>query len=135
MREETVVIKGDALCYYLYFKNHRWQNGGHYYEFYSTVRAFFNRLQEQSTYAFVVMNGADTDQETYKKRCVERLNRISSILTPTSSVRCSVLPLFAKAVFVDALRDCGIPFVFSDGDGDPDCVALANHLVCYVLAR
>ncbi len=51
-----------------------------------------------------------------------------------SSVQNSVLPLFAKAVFIDALRDFGIPFVVADGDGDPDCVALANHLECPVLA-
>ncbi len=135
LRSKKIVIKGDALCYYLYYNNYSWQNGGHYHEFCRTVRDFLDRLNEQDTEAYVVMNGADTNEEKYKQRCLQRLYRIADIqATSHSSVHSSVLPLFARTVFVEALRDYGIPFVVADGDSDPDCVALANHLECPVLA-
>ncbi len=76
LKEENIVIKGDALCYYLYCGNCKWQNGGHYHEFYNIVKQFFDALQKQDTYTYVIMNGGNTDEEKYQKRCLERLNRI-----------------------------------------------------------
>ena len=129
LQGKNVVIKGDSLCYHLYFKNHMWQCGGHYYEFYSTVREFFAILDRLRVSAYVVMNGALTNEETYKERCVDRLGHITSIRTSrTSSVHTCVLPLFAKTVFIDAMRDLKVDFIIADGDGDPICVSLANGL-------
>ena len=127
----SVVIKGDSLCYHLYFKNHMWQCGGHYVEFYKTVVEFFRKLKHLP---YVVMNGALTNEKTYKERCIERLGRITSIRTSCSfSVHQSVLPLFAKTVFIDALRDLKVKLIIADGDGDPVCVSLANGMNCPVL--
>ena len=129
LRGKNVVINGDSLCYHLYFKNHMWQCGGHYYEFYSTVREFFTMLDRLRISAYVVVNGALTSEKTYKERCVDRLRHITYIRTSrTSSVHTSVLPLFAKTVFIDALRDLKVDFIIADGDGDPVCVSLANGL-------
>ncbi len=134
LRQSTVVIKGDSLCYHLYFNNYRWQNGGNYYEFYSYLVEFFRMLEAQKTRAYVVMNGADTSAVVYKERCSQRLQYVTDIRTShMNSVRKSVLPLFAKTVFVDAMRDCRISFFIADGDGDPDCVAVANHNHCPIL--
>ena len=136
LQGKSVVIKGDSLCYHLYFKNYMWQCGGNYYEFYSTVVEFFNLLNRLRINAFVVMNGGLTDENIHKERCVDRLHHITSIRTcRTSSIHESVLPLFAKMVFVDAMRDLNVDFTFADGDGDPVCVSLANNLDCPVLGH
>ena len=134
-----VVIDGYSLCYHLYSENHEWEMGGEYHEFYKTVTKYFRQLQQMGIVPYVVIDGIDHDNSKYStvvERCEQKIERIANMkFEGTSTVAEAVLPLLAKTVFVDAVRDFELDFFIADGEADQDVVSLANHLRCPVLGR
>ena len=126
-----IVIDGYSLCYPLYYQHHAWQLGGDYREFYETVSNYFQRLKQLKIEPYIVIDGVDYDNvklATNRRRFEQRLANIESRKE-------SVLPLFAKSVFVDVLRDFGLNFYVANGEADQDVVSLANYLGCHVLGK
>ena len=138
VKGHKLVIDGNALCYHLYFDYHEWQLGGDYREFYETVAKYFQRLHELSIDPYIVIDGIDYHSIKYvtsMERCEKRIKYIAGVQSQCTSILTvpkTVLPLFAKAVFVDVLRCLALKFVIADGEADPDIVSLANHLDCPV---
>ena len=129
-----IVIDGYSLCYPLYYKHHAWQLGGDYREFYETVSNYFQHLKELEIDPYVVIDGVDYDNVksvTSKARIEQKLEVMAGKICKDEYV----LPLFAKSVFVDAMRDFGLKFYVADGEADRDIVSLANHLCCPVLGK
>jgi hypothetical protein len=44
-------------------------------------------------------------------------------------------PLLLRQTFLNVLDDMQIPYVQAIGEGDDECVSLANHLNCYLIAK
>ena len=134
-----LVIDGYSLCYHLYSENHGWQLGGEYQEFYETVTKYFRQLHKMGIVPYVVIDGINHDNSKYStfiERCEQKIERIANMkFEGTTTVSESVLPLLAKMVFVDAVRDLDLKFFVADGEADQDVVALANHLCCPVMGR
>ena len=140
-RPSKIVIDGYSLCHNLYYQCHTdWQLGGDYCEFYKTVSVYFEHLNSLEIYAYIVIDGIDYDKrklDTTRTRCVQKLK----VMAKTSKKKSDrVLPLFAKSVFVDALRDLeerdlGLKFYVANGEADQDVVSLANHFGCPVLGN
>ncbi len=136
-----LVIDGSSLCYNLYFQHYKWELGGEYCEFYGTVRQYFKELNSLSIQAYVVMDGMDFDDSkkvSQDKRCQQKIERISAMQSgrgESRTVQFSLIPLFAKSVFLDAARECGVSCFVADGEADQSIVSLANHLHCPVLGN
>ena len=142
VRDGRLVIDGSSLCYNLYFQHYQWEMGGEYYEFYEIVLEYCRDLQSLRIDAYIVMDGIDFDDSkraSHEKRCKQKFERMADMQSGRGAqertVHFSLLPLFAKAVFHDAVRDSGLKFFVADGEADQSIVALANHLRCPVVGN
>ena len=52
-----------------------------------------------------------------------------------ASVNIDLSPLLLRPTFIHVLDEMNIPYVSALGEGDDECVSLANHLDCYLIAR
>ena len=132
-RGSKIVIDGYSLCYTLYYRHHKWQLGGDYCEFYETVSEYFKSLNQLGIVPYIVVDGIDYNNKklsTTKCRLEQKLEVMAG-----RKYGIAVLPLFAKSVFVDALRDLGLNFYVANGEADQDVVSLANHFGCPVLGK
>ena len=125
VRGSKIVIDGYSLCCHLYSENHEWQMGGEYHEFYETVTEYFRQLQQMGTVPYVVIDGIDHDNSKYSTviaRCEQKIERIANMkFEGNSTVAEAVLPLLAKTVFVDAVRDFELDFFYSRWRSRPGC--------------
>ena len=122
--DTKLIIDGDNLCYYLYRENgFDCRCGGQYEDFFSKVVSFFDALESQGVKSFVVLDGAydksDKKLETKKKRAQDRIETSERLFKNERSHDANgrpdfLLPLLAKLVFVQALRDRRIKFAVSD---------------------
>ena len=132
-RGSKIVIDGYCLCYTLYYQHHKWQLGGDYCEFYKTVSKYFQCLNKLGIVPYIVVDGIDYDNRkvsTTRRRLEQKLEVMAG-----RKYGIAVLPLFAKSVFVDALRDFGLKFYVANGEADQGVVSLANELGCPVLGK
>jgi 5'-3' exonuclease len=51
------------------------------------------------------------------------------------SVNLDLSPLLLRQTFVNVLDEMNIPYISALGEGDDECVSLANHLNCYLISR
>ena len=123
LQDTKLIIDGDNLCNYLYRENgFDCRCGGQYEAFYSKVVSFFDGLESQRVESFVVLDGAydksDKKLETKKKRAQDRIETSERLFknerSPDANSNDFLLPLLAKLVFVQALRDRRIKFAVSD---------------------
>ena len=121
--DTKLIIDGDNLCNYLYYENgFDCRCGGQYEEFYSKVVSFFDGLESQLVESFVVLDGAydksNKKLETKKKRTEGKIETSERLFknerSPDANSDDFLLPLLAKLVFVQALRDRSIKFAVSD---------------------
>ena len=130
---KAVVIDGYCLCYSL----HSGIAGSNYFQFYMKVMEYFGKVKSEGVEMYLVLDGTDLEKKklkTNENRCQTRLERLAKVnsrvelLPPTEPV----LPLLAKLVFVDAIRDLSakgvLKFFVADSEADRDAVSLANHL-------
>ena len=118
LKNTKLIIDGSSLCNNLYSSNGLdCRCGGQYREYYDAVVSFFDALVSNGVDAYVVIDGAydpsDKKFETHKERAYDRVQK-SNVLSKSAICRQFLLPLLAKHVFVDALRNRGVKFVFSD---------------------
>jgi 5'-3' exonuclease len=81
----------------------------------------------------VVFDGARLDDRklaTTLERSKKRVDYSTKV-----SVNIDLSPLLLRQTFVNVLDEMNIPYVSALGEGDDECVALANHLDCYLIAR
>ncbi|XP_034097307.1 protein asteroid [Drosophila albomicans] len=135
LHNTALVIDGDNLACNLYkdVTGSYSAFGGDYDDFYRAVVQFFQVLAECSIRAYVLMDGG---YEERKLRTVsERLRgKIAVIkrINPCASI--TLFPLHLKEVFVDAVRDCGVPVMRCVFEADDELAALARKLNCPVLS-
>ena len=133
--KRKIVIDGYSLCYRL----HSGFVSTEYCEFYSIVVSYFQELAHTGIEAYVVVDGVDYENRklgTDIDRCRERIERLARAgsLVELIPPHNRTLPLLAKLVFVDAIRDTkSVKFFVADGEADRDVVSLANHLGCPVV--
>ena len=133
-----LVIDAMSTCYSLYEDNQTdWIHGGQYKELEEKVVAFFTNLRNSSIEPIVVFDGVDYKREkeaVILKRRKEAIERIrSSLLHEKNTER--LIPLFAKEVFLETIKEMRISFIFADGDADALTASIANYHGCPVLSN
>lgn len=81
----------------------------------------------------VVFDGARIDDRklsTTLERSKKRVDYSTKI-----SVNLDLSPLLLRQVFLNVLDQMNIPYISALGEGDDECVSLANHLDCYLISR
>ncbi|XP_055837474.1 protein asteroid [Episyrphus balteatus] len=131
----NLVIDGDNLACNLY-KDVAGKNsafGGDYDAFYRTVIEFFHVLSECNIRAYVLMDGG---YEKKKLRTVwQRLRGKITVIKKIDPLNSShIFPLMMREVFVDAVKDCGVPVMRCVFEADDELAALSRKLNCPVLS-
>ena len=81
----------------------------------------------------VVFDGARLDDRklsTTLERSKKRVDYSTKI-----SVNLELSPLLLRQTFINVLDQMNIPYISALGEGDDECVSLANHLDCYLISR
>ena len=116
LQDTKLVIDGSCLCFYLY-NGMNCRCGGQYDEFYEAVVSFFDAMSSSRVECFVVFDGANDPSgkklDTLKMRMVKNI-KTADDLSKSADSSLFVLPLFAKLVFQQALRDHGVKFAICD---------------------
>ncbi|KAH8377942.1 hypothetical protein KR093_008053 [Drosophila rubida] len=135
LHNTALVIDGDNLACNLYkdVTGSYSAFGGDYDDFYRAVVQFFQVLAECSIRAYVLMDGGYEERKlrTVGQRLRGKIAVIKRI-NPCASV--TLFPLHLKEVFVDAVRDCGVPVMRCVFEADDELAALARKLNCPVLS-
>ncbi|XP_017021970.1 protein asteroid [Drosophila kikkawai] len=135
LHSSALVIDGDNLACNLYkdVTGSYSAFGGDYDDFYRAVVQFFQVLAECSIRPYVLMDGGYEERKlrTVATRLRGKISVIKKI-NPTDSI--TLFPLHLKEVFVDAVRDCGVPVMRCVFEADDELAALARKLNCPVLS-
>ncbi|EDW77836.1 uncharacterized protein Dwil_GK24697 [Drosophila willistoni] len=135
LHSTALVIDGDNLACNLYkdVTGSYSAFGGDYDDFYRAVLQFFQVLAECSIRPFVLMDGGYEERKlrTVGQRLRGKIAVIKRI-NPNASI--TLFPLHLKEVFVDAVRDCGVPVMRCVFEADDELAALARKLNCPVLS-
>ncbi|XP_026844218.1 protein asteroid [Drosophila persimilis] len=135
LHSTALVIDGDNLACNLYKDVTGCYSafGGDYDDFYRAVLQFFQVLDECSIRPYVLMDGGYEERklQTVGKRLRGKISVIKKI-NPNASI--TLFPLHLKEVFVDAVKDCGVPIMRCVFEADDELAALARKLNCPVLS-
>jgi hypothetical protein len=71
--------------------------------------------------------------ENYPQPSNEQKKRVD--YSTKLSVNLDLSPLLLRQTFVNVLDEMNIPYISALGEGDDECVSLANHLNCYLISR
>ncbi|XP_019853423.1 PREDICTED: protein asteroid homolog 1-like [Amphimedon queenslandica] len=134
-----LLIDAMSCCYSLY-DGIDWTYGGQYKEFDQKCRAFLANLRQSGIEPIFVFDGVDYEGEKARvilERKEKTAKCIQSLLLygnyPIDGPR-SCLPVFAKVVFMEVLKELRIPFIVADGDADSLTVSISNFYGCPVLS-
>ncbi|XP_037711473.1 protein asteroid [Drosophila subpulchrella] len=135
LHSTALVIDGDNLSCNLYkdVAGSYSAFGGDYDDFYRAVVQFFQVLAECNIRPYVLMDGGYEERKlrTVSTRLRGKISVIKKI-NPNASI--TLFPLHLKEVFVDAVRDCGVPVMRCVFEADDELAALARKLNCPVLS-
>ncbi|XP_016992037.2 protein asteroid [Drosophila rhopaloa] len=135
LHSTALVIDGDNLSCNLYkdVTGSYSAFGGDYDDFYRAVVQFFQVLAECNIRPYVLMDGGYEERKlrTVSTRLRGKITVIKKI-NPNASI--TLFPLHMKEVFVDAVRDCGVPVMRCVFEADDELAALARKLNCPVLS-
>ncbi|XP_017063335.2 LOW QUALITY PROTEIN: protein asteroid [Drosophila eugracilis] len=135
LHSTALVIDGDNLSCNLYkdVTGSYSAFGGDYDDFYRAVVQFFQVLAECDIRPYVLMDGGYEERklQTVGTRLRGKISVIKKI-NPNASI--TLFPLHLKEVFVDAVRDCGVPVMRCVFEADDELAALARKLNCPVLS-
>ncbi|XP_017107051.2 protein asteroid [Drosophila bipectinata] len=135
LHSTALVIDGDNLSCNLYKDVSGTYSafGGDYDDFYRAVVQFFQVLAECNIRPYVLMDGGYEEKklQTVSTRLRGKISVIKKI-NPNASI--TLFPLHLKEVFVDAVRDCGVPVMRCVFEADDELAALARKLNCPVLS-
>ncbi|XP_034471840.1 protein asteroid [Drosophila innubila] len=135
LHNTALVIDGDNLACNLYKDVTGTYSafGGDYDDFYRAVLQFFQVLAECNIRPYVLMDGGYEERKlrTVSKRLRGKISVIKKI-NPCASI--TLFPLHLKEVFIDAVKDCGVPLMRCVFEADDELAALARKLNCPVLS-
>ena len=140
-----IVIDGSS---FLYSFSKRieipWTEGGRYWVLRDTLTDFFKHLKSRGIEVIVVLEGFDHHSSRVEKKEQRIKNKeeknqsiAKELLTPRSIEDMSMpsLPVLSFRVFMMVMEELSVKFVFAEGEGDLDTVAIANHYDYPVLAK
>ena len=141
-----IVIDGGGLLYEMrnlcskFDLDWESQIAGQYSDYYARVRTFFWELNTHGVHPLVVLDGltASAKKDTKEQRKKERIKRMQSLCGkhgPADRRAGQLLPLWTKAVFVEALVDSHVAVVRTDWEADNVVAALGRHFNCPIMAN
>ena len=137
LHNSLLVIDGNNLRYHLYNTCPR-KNccfGGDYNKYYEHVLSFFRNLISCQIKPIVVIDGSfdEAKRKTLWQRARDQIQAGISC-TPTNTV--AVLPLFAKEVFFQAIKEVNKVILIQDFfEADSKIASIASSLKCPVLSN
>ncbi|UJR17243.1 hypothetical protein I4U23_004138 [Adineta vaga] len=129
----NVVIDGDSIFHQMYKECElTCVFGGEYDEFYQLCKQLFESFKNCQINAFVVFDGAQLDHRKESTMIKRAKDSITQSTTNDSIV--SMHPALLRQTFINLLDTMQVPYISALGEGDDECVSLANHLNCYLMA-
>ena len=138
LRNTRLVIDGGGLLY-LFLENGDPGDarcGGQYADYYARACTFFGVFERYRVRPLVVFDGVSSTlkEDNLLDRCQERLKKLETISeSPTGRSSYSPPPLWARTILLEALIDCQVSFVRTDGEADETIAALGYHWRCPIL--
>ncbi|CAF2386762.1 unnamed protein product [Rotaria sp. Silwood2] len=130
----NVLFDGNSIYHQMYKECHlTCLFGGEYDKFYRYCKQLFESFRICQINVIVVFDGARLDDRKLST-VLERSQRRVDYSTQTS-VNIDLSPLLLRQTFINVLDEMNIPYISALGEGDDECVSLANHLDCYLIAR
>lgn len=120
LKETKIVIDGSSLLWELYISEGiDYQHGGNYDQLAKVISKFFEALKSNRVKPYVVIDGPtaakDKKLETIKKRFANEIDKNYKLSKGhVDKDQCFLLPLMTKGVFIQELKNLGIPFVVCD---------------------
>ncbi|CAF0817074.1 unnamed protein product [Rotaria sp. Silwood1] len=130
----NVLFDGNSIYHQMYKECHlTCLFGGEYDKFYRYCKQLFESFRICQINVIVVFDGARLDDRKLSTT-LERSQRRVDYSTQTS-VNIDLSPLLLRQTFINVLDEMNISYISALGEGDDECVSLANHLDCYLIAR
>ncbi|UJR36213.1 hypothetical protein I4U23_028945 [Adineta vaga] len=130
----NVLFDGNSIYHQMYKECHlTCLFGGEYDKFYLYCKQLFESFRLCQINVIVVFDGARLDDRklaTTLERSKKRIDYSTKL-----SVNIDLSPLLLRQTFLNVLDEMNIPYISALGEGDDECVSLANHLNCYLIAR
>ena len=146
LKDTRLVIDGNGLQFEIFgpSRESSIQCGGEYARFYANVCSFFKELNANGVRSLVVLDGHSCrrpPKHGEAKIWDQTMSHLKQLQEGSSKAKeavmknqHSILPLWAKTVFVEALIACKIAVVRSDGEADPKISELACVYRCPVMS-
>ncbi|XP_030003415.1 protein asteroid homolog 1 [Sphaeramia orbicularis] len=136
-RDSRLVIDGCSLYFRLYFNSGLDQvHGGDYDAFTSLLTQFFSALAACNIQPYVVLDGgmdpSDKKFATLRQRLQSKIKEADSLCHGRHG---SVLPILTRDVFIQVLRQLGVPLVQCPAEADWEIACLAHQWKCPVLSN
>lgn len=136
--DTKVVIDGNSLYHFLYYKNKLdLLYGGDYDQYALKIREFFSLLHSCNIKPYVVFDGGNEPNDKKFQTLLNRIERrleMAIQLTIQQRDYCRVMPIMARDTFNAVLLEIKIPFVVCDFEADKEIAKLANQFNCPVLS-
>lgn len=130
----NVLFDGNSIYHQMYSECHlTCLFGGEYEKFAIYCRQLFQSFQKCRINVIVVFDGARIDNRKLATTLERSRKRID--FSTKLSVNLNLSPLLLRQTFINVLNEMDIPHISAIGEGDDECVSLANHLDCYLISR
>ena len=139
LKDTCLIIDGNNLRYFLYnrMKKRNCAYGGEYHLYYQSVQNYFKTLLKCLITPIVIIDGSfeEGKKKTRNKRTKEQLYS-ALYCNPVTQGQFSVMPIFAKDIFLDAIRSLQIEIVQTYGEADKYMAHQASRVLnCPVLSN
>ena len=144
LRNTRLVIDGNGLLFEIFgpSRGSSIQCGGEYARFHANVCSFFEELNANGVRSLVVLDGHSCrrppkhGEAKIWDQAMSHLKRLQEVSSKEAVMKNqhSILPLWAKTVFIEALIACNVALVRSDGEADRTITELACFYRCPVMS-
>lgn len=137
LKSTKLVIDGNNLRFFLHKRTKNCAYGGEYEIYHQKVTHFFQALLKMNIEPVVVIDGSfeEGKKKTLWKRTQEQLE-VALICDPKIQSRYSVMPIFAKDIFIQAIKSLKIQVLQTYGEADRFMAHLASKVLkCPVLSN
>ncbi|CAF0930602.1 unnamed protein product [Adineta steineri] len=129
----NVVIDGDSIYHQMYQECElTCVFAGEYDQFYQSCIQLFESFEKCQINAFVVFDGAQLDSR--KESTMIKRAEDSIVKSTTDDSIVSITPRLLHQTFISVLDAMQVPYISALGEADDECVSLANHFNCYLMA-
>ncbi|KAJ3609079.1 hypothetical protein NHX12_023606 [Muraenolepis orangiensis] len=135
--DSVLIIDGCSLYFRLYFSHSLdQQHGGDYDAFSILLAHFLSALAACNVHPFVVLDGGMDPSDKKFSTLRERLrSKIKDAESLSHGRHGSVLPILTREVFIQVLRQRGVPLVQCPAEADWEIACLAHQWNCPVLTN